>query len=158
MKLSSLRQACPSPIEDHSARQDRLETLCVSEHEKCLMCGQSNSLGLKLRFRVQPDGSVMAFFLGQDTLQSYPETLHGGVVSSLLDAAMTNVLFSIGVVGVTAELCVRFLAPVAPNRGSVLRASIERDAHPLFYLKAELEQERKLMAHASGKFLVKGCM
>jgi len=38
-----------------------------------------------------------------------------------------------------------------------VRASIERDSHPLFYLRAELEQDRKVKARATAKFLVKGC-
>jgi acyl-coenzyme A thioesterase PaaI-like protein len=97
-------------------------------------------------------------FACHEAFRSYPETLHGGVISALLDAAMTNALFSVGVVGVTAELTVRFLAAVALNHGAVVRASIEKDAHPLFYVRAELEQDRQLMARATAKFLVKGCM
>jgi hypothetical protein len=45
-----------------SASQDTLESLCTAEHSECLMCGSANPLGLKLRFRVQSDGSVVAMF------------------------------------------------------------------------------------------------
>jgi len=148
----------PGAAVDVGTSQATLESLCAAEHAECLMCGPANTLGLKLRFRVQPDGSVLAMFACREAFRSYPETLHGGVISALLDAAMTNALFSVGVVGVTAELTVRFLAAVALNRGAVVRASIEKDAHPLFYVRAELEQDRKLMARATAKFLVKGCM
>jgi acyl-coenzyme A thioesterase PaaI-like protein len=155
----ALSEACSArPTVDVSARQATLESLGAAEHSDCLMCGPANSLGLKLRFSVQPDGSVLAMFRCREAFRSYPETLHGGVISALLDAAMTNALFSTGVVGVTAELTVLFLAPVALNRGAVVRASVERDAHPLFYVRAELEQDRKVMARATAKFLVKGCM
>ena len=141
-----------------TASQATLDALAAAEHSECLMCGPANTLGLRLRFRVQPDGSVLAMFPCRVAFQSYPETLHGGVISALLDAAMTNALFSIGVVGVTGELTVRFLAPVALGRGVVVRACIEKASHPLFYVRSELEQDRKLMARASAKFLVKGCM
>ena len=154
----SLSRACsPRPPTDVAASQATLDSLCAAEHSECLMCGPDNPQGLKLRFRVQPDGSVLAAFSCREALRSYPETLHGGVVSALLDAAMTNVLFSIGVVAVTAELTVRFLAPVALDSGAVVRSAIETDAHPLFYVRAELEQDRQLMARASAKFLVRGC-
>lgn len=143
---------------DVPARQATLESLCAAEHAGCLVCGQENALGLRLRFRVQPDGSVLAMFPCREALRSYPETLHGGVSSALLDAAMTNALFSRGIVGVTAELTVRFLAPVALNHGAVVRAVVERECHPLYYVRAELEQDRKLMARASAKFFVKGFM
>jgi len=122
------------------------------------MCGAANALGMKLKFRVQSDGSVLALFPCREIFQSYRETLHGGVISALLDAAMTNALFSVGVVAVTAELTVRFLASVSLGRGAVIRASIEKATSPLYYVRAELEQEKRLMAHASAKFLVKGCL
>jgi hypothetical protein len=40
----------------------------------------------------------------------------------------------------------------------VVHASVERDEHPLYHLRAELEQGRKLMARASAKFVIKGDM
>lgn len=140
---------------DLTARQAILESLGAAEHSECLMCSAANALGLNLSFKVQPDGSVLAMFWCREAFRGYPGTLHGGVISALLDAAMTNVLFSVGVVGVTAELTVRFLAPVALNRGVVVRATLEKDYRPLFYVRSELEQDRKLMARASAKFLLK---
>jgi acyl-coenzyme A thioesterase PaaI-like protein len=154
--LSETRSVMPTVAT--SASQATLESLCAAEHSECLMCGPKNTIGPKLRFRVQPDGSVLATFWCHEVLRSYPDTLHGGIVSALLDAAMVNALFAIGVVGVTAELTIRYLAPVTLNRGVVVRASVEKDARPLFYLIATLEQDGKPMARATAKFLVKGCM
>jgi len=155
----ALSGACStqSPV-DVIARQAKLDSLCNAQHADCLMCGHANPIGLKLKFRVQPDGSVASMFPCRDAFRSYPEFLHGGVISALLDAAMTNALFSIDVVGVTAELSIRFLAPVALNRGAVMRACVERNDNPLFYLRAELEQDQKTMARATAKFLVKDCL
>jgi acyl-coenzyme A thioesterase PaaI-like protein len=134
-----------------------LESVSAAEHRQCVMCGTENSVGLKLRFKVQDDGSVLAVFSCRELLQSYPEMLHGGVVSALLDAAMTHALFAIGVVAVTAELAVRFLAPVRLDHPALVRASIdETTLHPLYHVRAEIEQDRKLMARASAKFVVRG--
>ena len=140
------------------ASQSILDSLISAQHAECLMCGPANALGMKLKFRVQPDGTVLALFPCRENLRSYPETLHGGVISALLDAAMTNALFAVGVVGVTVELSVRFLAPVALNRGALVRGSVEREEHPLYAVRAELEQDGKLMARASARFMVKGWM
>jgi acyl-coenzyme A thioesterase PaaI-like protein len=144
----------------HQARasQTTLDSLISAQHADCLMCGPANALGMKLKFRVQPDGSVLALFPCRENLRSYPETLHGGVISALLDAAMTNALFALGVVGVTVELTVRFLAPVALNRGALVRGSLEREEHPLYAVRAELEQDGKVMARATARFMVKGWM
>ncbi|MBK8010720.1 MAG: PaaI family thioesterase [Deltaproteobacteria bacterium] len=135
--------------------QATLESMATSAHSQCLLCGQANPLGFHLTFRVQPDNSVAATFLCREVFRSYSGILHGGVISALLDAAMTNALFSKGVAGVTAELTVRFLAPVALNRSAVVRASLEREAHPLYCLRAELAQEGELMARAKAKFMAK---
>lgn len=149
--------AKPMVDSDWSPNQQTLEAIGKAEHSQCLMCGPTNSFGLKLKFRVQSDGSVFAMFPCREFLQSYPETLHGGVISALLDSAMTNALFAIGIVAVTAEMKVRFLAPVVLNRGAVIRANVEpKSSHPLYYVGAKLEQDKKLMASASAKFLVKG--
>jgi acyl-coenzyme A thioesterase PaaI-like protein len=156
----ALQQAyTPGHPADLSASQARLESVSATEHPQCLMCGAANPFGMKLKFKVQSDGSVLAVFPCRSLLQSYPEALHGGAISALLDAAMTNALFSIGVVAMTAELTVRFVAPVSLNRIAVVRAAIEKSASgSLYYVRAELEQDQRLMARASAKFLVKGCL
>jgi uncharacterized protein (TIGR00369 family) len=142
-----------------AADQATLDSLVAAEHPCCLMCGGANRFGMGLRFMVQADGSVLATFPCQPFLQSYPETLHGGVIAALLDAAMTNALFSIGVVAVTAELTVRFLAPVSLGQPARVRAAIESArAHPLYHLSAELRQGDRQVARANAKFLVKGCV
>lgn len=137
-----------------TANQATLESLAAVKHRQCLLCGPAAAVGLKLRFRVQANGSVFVRLRCREVLQGYPEMLHGGVISALLDAAMTNALFSVGIVGVTAELSVRFIAPVELDRGAVVRAFVEKGRHPLFYVRSGLEQDGKLMARAWGKFLV----
>jgi acyl-coenzyme A thioesterase PaaI-like protein len=156
--MAEVPQAPTTGTHPAHARQSLLDSLISAQHADCLMCGPANALGMKLKFRVQPDGSVLALFPCRENLRSYAETLHGGVISALLDAAMTNALFAVGVVGVTVELTVRFLAPVALNRGALVRGSIEREEHPLYTVRAELEQDGKLMARANARFMVKGWM
>ena len=147
------------PSTDISARQAKLESVSAQEHPKCLMCGAANAFGMKLDFEVQRDGSVRAAFSCRQILQSYPETLHGGIISAVLDAAMTNLLFSIGVVAVTAELTVRFLAPAALGSAAEVRAAIAKPPlHPLYYVRAELEQDHQVVARATAKFLVKNIL
>jgi len=142
---------------DLASRQARLEALARAEHPLCLMCSPTNPLGMRLRFQVEPDGSVSARVPARPVLQGYPEALHGGVIASLLDAAMTHALFSLGVAAMTAELDVRFLAPVDPNREASVHGAVERSSvQLLFDMRAELVQAGQVTARASAKFLVKG--
>ena len=122
----------------------------------CLVCGHLNPSGLKLKFKVQPDGSVAAVFDCLPVLQSYPNVLHGGVISAILDSAMANALFAVRIVAVTATLEIRFLAPTMTGRFAMVRAWTESgEAHPLYLQRAELIQDGKVMVEAKAKFLVR---
>jgi acyl-coenzyme A thioesterase PaaI-like protein len=138
------------------ATQECLDRIHAREHAMCLVCGHENPNGLKLKFKVQPDGSVAAVFDCLPLLQSYPNVLHGGVISAILDSAMANALFAVGIVAVTATLEIRFLAPTTTGRFAMVRAWTESgNAHPLYLQRAELIQDRRVMVEAKAKFLVR---
>jgi acyl-coenzyme A thioesterase PaaI-like protein len=79
--------------------------------------------------------------------------LHGGVIASLLDGAMTNCMFAYGTPAITAELAVRFRHPVIVNRPAKVRAWVERSSPPLHVLKAVVLQDERPKATAVGKFM-----
>jgi len=133
--------------------QSLLEWNRSSAHAECLFCGQQNPTGFHLAFHAQDDGSVHGGFDCESSLQGYPETLHGGVVSALLDAAMTNCLFSRGVVAVTAELTVRFVRPVRTSHSVELTAVVSKLRGSLCYLSAELTQGGDVAARARATFM-----
>ncbi len=135
------------------ACQSRLEETRAQAHGHCVVCGQVNGHTPRLRFAVADDGSVQAIFQPDLGYQGYNGILHGGVIATLLDAAMTNCLFSHGRCGLTAELCVRFRHPVLTAAPVRLRAWVERASPPLFVLRAEVEQEGQRRATAIGKLL-----
>jgi uncharacterized protein (TIGR00369 family) len=133
--------------------QRTLESVREEVHSRCVVCGARNTGGLHLDFAVMPDGTVQAEFDCANVLEGYPHTLHGGMIASLLDGAMTNCLFSRGIVAVTAELTIRFLRPVATNRMATVRAWLEDSRLAVHWLGAELRHDGQLMAAATGKFI-----
>ncbi|MBN2446448.1 MAG: PaaI family thioesterase [Phycisphaerae bacterium] len=122
-------------------------------HANCIVCGQCNGRGLRLEFEAAPDGSVHAEFDCDAMFEGYAGKLHGGIISAILDGAMTNCLFEHGHPGVTAELTVRFRHPVQTAQKATVRAWIERCSPPLHVLRAELSQDDELKATAIGKFM-----
>ena len=122
-------------------------------HPFCFVCSGSNPMGLALRYERQHDGGVAATFIGHSALEGYPGRLHGGVIASLLDGAMTHCLFAHGIRAVTGELKVRYLGPVAAGETATVRAWLEGVAHGLFQLRAEIAVAGTIKARASGKFV-----
>lgn len=133
--------------------QALLETLRRREHSRCVACGSPTGAAARLRFVVCEDGGVEGWFPPSPLHQGYDGILHGGVIATLLDAAMTNCLFAHGCSGVTADLHVRFRHPVVANLPSLVRARVERSLPPLFVLKAELFQTGRCHTTAVGKFM-----
>jgi uncharacterized protein (TIGR00369 family) len=133
-----------------------LEETRAQAHGRCVVCGHADGHAPRLRFAVAADGSVQATFQPDRAYEGYSGILHGGVIATLLDAAMTNCLFAHGRCGLTAELCVRFRHPVVSDALLQLRAYVERASSPLFVLRGELRQAGQVRATAVGKFLDKG--
>ncbi|MFA6843646.1 MAG: PaaI family thioesterase, partial [Bacilli bacterium] len=78
--------------------------------------------------------------------------LHGGVISTLLDAAMTHCLLAAGVVAVTTELVVKFRRPLRPGIDARISAVIKKNYNRLYLTAAQVTQENRVVAKADGKF------
>jgi acyl-coenzyme A thioesterase PaaI-like protein len=134
-------------------KQIRFKSLRAEAHPFCMVCSLSNPLGLGLKFTCEEDGSVIATFLGHPALEGFPGMLHGGVVASLLDGAMTNCLFAHDCAAMTGELNVRYHEPVVIGEEMHIRAWITRSLPSLHLLAAELKQGGCVKATATGKFM-----
>lgn len=122
-------------------------------HSRCLLCGNLNPRSLNLSFQTSGDGGVRTRFKAHTELQGYDDLLHGGVIASLLDAAMTHCLFHHGVQAVTGDLHVRFVHPVSCNVSLEIRARVLSSRPPLYRLRAEILLDERIMAWAEGKFM-----
>jgi len=122
-------------------------------HGGCVACGENNPAGLRLKFEVQPDGSVKAAAFCVKELAGYDGLLHGGVAALMLDSAMTNCLFSAGVTALTAEMTVKYKAMVTIGRAVTLTARIKSDLDPLFIVASELSQDGQAKVSAEAKFM-----
>lgn len=134
-----------------ASSQTRLKTARAKAHPFCLVCSQSNPLGLE--FTAHDDGSVSTSFLAHSALEGYQGLLPGGLIASLLDGAMTNCLFAGGRLAMTAELKVRSRKPVIIGEEMFIRAWITKSFTPFYYLKAELRQKDCVKVTAMAKFM-----
>lgn len=133
--------------------QSGLQQMRAQAHANCVVCSPSNERGLQVNFAACGSSEVRALFECRKALEGYAGMLHGGVIASLIDGAMTNCLFAHGVSAVTAELAVRFRHPVLSGGVATVRAWIARSTPRLCLLKAEIVQNKRTKVTASGKFL-----
>lgn len=130
---------------------DAIHVQPPASHAHCMVCGPGRLLGLRFR----PDGirSVIASIKPRPEWQGYAGILHGGMVSTLLDAAMTHCLFHHEVEAMTASLNVRFLEP-APCAGLLdLRATLSDRRRHVYMLDAQLSTHGRILARAEARFI-----
>ncbi|MDD3370377.1 MAG: PaaI family thioesterase [Alphaproteobacteria bacterium] len=85
----------------------------MSEEERndwCFGCGKANPIGLKMTFALK-DGKYTSVFKAGPEHQSYEGTVHGGILSALLDETMGRYHCRQGVKAITARLETRFRRP-----------------------------------------------
>lgn len=110
-----------------------------SDYQQCFVCGAQNAAGLRVEFRREEE-RVVADFFPEATFQGFPGVVHGGILASLLDEALSRTALLHGEWVMTGRLEVRFRQP-APV-GQWLRIS------------AEIEQRRARMVMARGTIVL----
>ena len=78
----------------------------------CFVCGLENPIGLKMAFYEEEEGRVVGKFTSGEQHQGYPGTMHGGIVTALLDETLGRVAIAAGRWMVTARLSIRFRRPI----------------------------------------------
>ncbi|WJV63609.1 PaaI family thioesterase [Pectobacteriaceae bacterium CE70] len=126
-------------------------------HAQCIACGEpaEGQLALGLVFREMANGAVTTDFLVTPEHQGYPGLLHGGLISTLLDATMTNCLFSRGIHALTVELLVRFSTPIPVGSYLSITSWVLSQRKNIFRLESTIcfRGELKHLARATAKFM-----
>jgi len=104
----------------------RLRELGVDFEHWCFACGRLNPSGLQLDFDVSSN-SATARYTGLQRHQGYDGTLHGGVITALLDETMGWAIFHQGIWGVTAKLEVAFKRPVPVGEELLVTGELVRE-------------------------------
>jgi uncharacterized protein (TIGR00369 family) len=97
---------------------------------RCFGCGSANSAGLGLEFFRVPDGSVVASPTVSATFDGHPGYLHGGIIATLLDEAMSKSVRALGKSAMTRKMEVDYLRPVPSDVPLRIVGRVTRsDAH-----------------------------
>lgn len=124
----------------------------VSEHE-CFGCGDLNPIGLRLKFW-KDDAGVCAEFTPAVVHQGYIRLTHGGIISTLLDEAMSWAVIESGRLAVTAKMAVQFRAPVPVGERLQIRGRVARDRGRVVETEGEIRSENdRLLVSATASFV-----
>jgi acyl-coenzyme A thioesterase PaaI-like protein len=80
----------------------------------CVVCGAQNPGGLRLTFQEALDG-VHAAWVPTEGWESFRGTVHGGIITTVLDEAMSKAVIACNWEALTVDLRIRFRGRVAPG-------------------------------------------
>lgn len=122
-------------------------------HDYCIVCGSDNHRSMGLKFVTDSDGVTTTIFHGNSSFQGYNGILHGGIITTLLDATMTHCLFNQHVMALTADLQVRFLQPIPCDAILKIQAQIVHIKRAIYFVESTVLLNDKIMAFAQAKFM-----
>ena len=113
--------------EDSTEERPRVPINTDKSAGLCIGCGQNNPFGLKLNFKW--DGKTARVeFTPTKFYQGWPEIVHGGIITTMLDEAMGHAtLFSGFFDFLTAAIQVNFKRPALIGEPLVITASITKN-------------------------------
>ncbi|MDR3737025.1 MAG: PaaI family thioesterase [Acidobacteriaceae bacterium] len=94
------------------AHPDDWTPLLHTSQNRCFGCGEANPRGLQLTFFRKPDGTVVCPVEMPDLYEGPPGYLHGGIIATLLDEAMSKAVRALGFTAVTRHLEADYRLPV----------------------------------------------
>lgn len=119
----------------------------------CFGCGKANPIGLQLDFTEEGEIYKTVFVPGENH-QGYPGIMHGGIASTLMDEVMGRYLWAKGIIAPTAELTVRFKAPVPIGQPVTVTGQVTTQKGRLFKTQSRLTLADGTVAiEAEGKFI-----
>ena len=92
--------------------QKALTPLSHGALNRCFGCGQQNRTGLRLKFFVDNNHRIICRVRLPRRFEGPPGHVHGGVIATLLDEAMSKANRQFGVVAMTRQMEVEYLKPV----------------------------------------------
>lgn len=137
-----------------TASTENLRPMAHGAQNRCFGCGQANATGLHLEFLLAQDNSVVCHATVSDAFEGPPGYLHGGIIATLLDEAMSKSLRALGLMAMTRQMDVDFLRPVPSGKPIRLEGRIIRAEGRKHWTAAKiLSPEGATLAQAKGLFI-----
>jgi uncharacterized protein (TIGR00369 family) len=136
------------------------ESLTIDERANhCFGCGPANPEGLHLVFSTDtadPHNPIAtAHFQLDRTHEGPPGYVHGGIVATLLDEAMSKINRPLDVLAVTRHMEIDYLRPVPLDQPlKVISRHLRRERRKLFHQAEILSSDGTVLARGQAIFIV----
>lgn len=128
----------------------------VENNNHCFACGKENPIGLQVHPDIAPDGTqVKIECTPPDHFQGWANMVHGGILSTLLDEAITYVgIANFDGPAVTAQLDIRFKSPARAGQKLFVTANRLKAGKRLIEVAAEIKlQDGTQIVEGTGKVM-----
>jgi acyl-coenzyme A thioesterase PaaI-like protein len=120
----------------------------------CFVCGQDNPYGLRVCFVLERDGAISAEWRPSEKVEGFKGIVHGGIISAVLDEAMSKAVAAMKYQALTGELRVRFRRHVSAGENLRIRGWVVEKTKRLIRAESMLTgTDGSERAHAWACFL-----
>lgn len=133
---------------------ENLTPMAHSAQNRCFGCGPANPAGLHLEFLLAEDGLVVCLATVSDIFEGPAGYIHGGVIATLLDEAMSKAVRARGKTAMTRQMEIDYLRPVPSGAPIRIEGSVARSEGRKHWTEAKiLDSGGTVLAQGKGLFI-----
>jgi uncharacterized protein (TIGR00369 family) len=124
-----------------------------NDDQHCFVCGKKNPAGLKIEFSENLiNKEVEADVLFPAHLQGWQDTVHGGLLATVLDETMIKAAAAAGIKCVTAEITVKYKKPASTGKTYLVFGKVQETRGRIVTAESRIcDASGQIVAQAAGK-------
>jgi uncharacterized protein (TIGR00369 family) len=135
-------------------KTENLTPFAHSASNRCFGCGPANQAGLHLEFLLADDGSIVSFPVVASAFEGHAGYLHGGIIATMLDEAMSKAVRAQGSTSMTRNMEVDYLLPVPSEALLRIEGRVVRHERRKHWAEARIVNEKGIaLAESKGLFI-----
>jgi uncharacterized protein (TIGR00369 family) len=133
---------------------EKLTPMPHTAQNRCFGCGPASEIGLHLEFLLAEEGAVVCLPTIAESFEGPPGYLHGGIIATLLDEAMSKTVRARGLKAVTGRMEIDYRRPVRSAAPIRLEGRLLRSEGRKHWTEARILGARgHVLAEAKGIFI-----
>ena len=124
-----------------------------NDDQHCFVCGKKNQAGLKIEFHENPENKEMeAEVVFPSHLQGWQDTVHGGLLATVMDETMIMAAAAAGIKCVTAEITVKYKKPAFTGKTYLASGKVQETRGRIVTAESRIcDASGQIYAQATGK-------